>query len=75
MEKAFFSLFRRTFQLPSSEIQTFESQSQSRSTVIAGWPRDPRRSWMPGGGEKKHYTTLYVHTRSFMFWIIYYYLN
>lgn len=33
--------------------QTFGSQSQSRRNVIAGWPKDPRGSWMPGGSKKK----------------------
>lgn len=32
--------------------QTFGSQSQSRRNVIAGWPKDPRGSWMPGGSKK-----------------------
>lgn len=34
--------------------QTFGSQSQSRRNVIAGWPKDPRGSWMPGGSKKKN---------------------
>ena len=52
--KRFFSFdFMGILRLLLSEIQTFGSQSQSRRTVTAGWPKDPRRSWMPGGREEK----------------------